>query len=330
MRRGFTLIEMLLVIAIIGVLMGILIPAVSGARRTAQGAAGAANMRSLSQIHFIYTADNKNEFYNAFTSFGGGSHSVAAGDGVWRFGWLRKYYPHFNTDGFAPYWYAFMQKTDLNGGLPLDIQFSPADGDSLSRFRTMGSGVEADEYLFPGSYYYSPTFWKEHSLYNAAEFRNGSPYWVSDPPPPPPKCEDPSIKARRFVEEVTYPSQKVLLYERADFQQPRRVRIEQGRGETEAISPGWSNPRAKPQVITVDGAMRVADMYELTEAAARGLKEDPDRAMVPVQIVRPPNLMPVLPSHGKTYIEEGHDGDGLYPYFFAGTRYGLKGRDLLR
>lgn len=124
---------------------------------------------------------------------------------------------------------------------------------------------------------------------------------------------------------------KVLLFERADFQQATRVRIEDGRGVAEGKNPGWSNPRAKPQVVTVDGAVRSADVHELTEAAAQSLASDPRRELVPVEIVRPPDAFPVLPNGAGFAIEdESNPGDGLYPYFFAGTRYGLKGRDLLR
>lgn len=57
-RKGFTLIELLVVIAIIALLMGILIPALSAARKLASGAACMGNQRSLSIAWVVYADDN--------------------------------------------------------------------------------------------------------------------------------------------------------------------------------------------------------------------------------------------------------------------------------
>lgn len=59
-RDGFTLIELLVVISIIALLVGILLPALGAARRTAQGAVCLGHERSFGQAMAIYSTDNNN------------------------------------------------------------------------------------------------------------------------------------------------------------------------------------------------------------------------------------------------------------------------------
>ncbi|MEM1446765.1 MAG: prepilin-type N-terminal cleavage/methylation domain-containing protein [Planctomycetota bacterium] len=65
-RRAFTLIELLVVISIIALLIGILLPALSAARATAQSVACLANARSLAQMIATYHADERG-FYVPYT-----------------------------------------------------------------------------------------------------------------------------------------------------------------------------------------------------------------------------------------------------------------------
>ncbi|MGE5293877.1 MAG: type II secretion system protein [Solirubrobacterales bacterium] len=60
---GFTLIELLVVISIIAVLMAILVPAISRARKTAQAAVCLAHLRQWGTVFFLYTADNNGRFW---------------------------------------------------------------------------------------------------------------------------------------------------------------------------------------------------------------------------------------------------------------------------
>src|SRR5205809_4683999 len=61
-RRAFTLIELLVVISIIALLISILLPSLSGARRTGQRVACLADLRTIGQGVSIYGQDNEDWF----------------------------------------------------------------------------------------------------------------------------------------------------------------------------------------------------------------------------------------------------------------------------
>ena len=66
-KKGFTLIEMLVVIAIIAVLVSIVVPTVSAATKKAQAATDAANLRSLAAEAAIDYLDD-NDLDNTYTA----------------------------------------------------------------------------------------------------------------------------------------------------------------------------------------------------------------------------------------------------------------------
>lgn len=64
-RRAFTLIELLVVISIIALLIGILLPSLAMAKRSAESAQCKSNIRSLATINIAYATDNKQFFVPA-------------------------------------------------------------------------------------------------------------------------------------------------------------------------------------------------------------------------------------------------------------------------
>lgn len=66
--RAFTLIELLMVIAIIGILAAILVPVVSKVRQTARNTQCIGNLRGLAMGQLAFAGDNKNRFAGGYLS----------------------------------------------------------------------------------------------------------------------------------------------------------------------------------------------------------------------------------------------------------------------
>lgn len=67
MRKGFTIIELLVVVAIIGLLLAILLPAIGKARETAQGTQSLSNLRSIGQACGIYASEFQDRQWTAIS-----------------------------------------------------------------------------------------------------------------------------------------------------------------------------------------------------------------------------------------------------------------------
>lgn len=73
---GFTLVELLVVIAVIGLLIAVLMPALAGSRRKALSITCASRMRQIGTASMMYTQDNEGQFARS-------SHSASV------YGWMR-------------------------------------------------------------------------------------------------------------------------------------------------------------------------------------------------------------------------------------------------
>ena len=61
-RKGFTLVELLVVISIIALLIGILLPALGAARRTARLMQSNTQVRGIHQAMLIYAEGNRDKY----------------------------------------------------------------------------------------------------------------------------------------------------------------------------------------------------------------------------------------------------------------------------
>lgn len=335
LSRAFSLIELLVVIAIIALIAGLALPAIVNSRKTAQNAVGQVNQRSMHQIHIAFTTDHRGEFYNPFAGMQESDPIVIRSGGGYKFGYATK--SRYTTEGFMAFWYGIMAEMHPNESVPIEACVNPADGDTISAIRN-AAGSTGTSGLAPGSFYYSPTFWRSPDLYtftvNTAPCcpNEYGPMYRGDCCDPCNNCAPTSCcdGSRNNLDMVSSPSGKVMLYERADFLQTQRTRIDGSSSITQPRPPAWNNPRARPNVMTVDGSIIRADMRDLTARAAESIRKDKALTYLPVDLLNVPDKFSQQREGSGISIDGHTNTDGMYPMFFAATRNGIRGRDLPR
>jgi prepilin-type N-terminal cleavage/methylation domain-containing protein len=317
-RRGFTLVELLVVMAIVALLIGILLPALGAARRKGQAAVSLSNLRGLGQMMFIYAGEHRDEWMNPFPRppTAANFHWIYVNednsppDGYWSMGAIQA---ERKGEIFAAHWASLMMAYAAgdSGAARAEVQFAPADVAARERFRASLSGVNpAGRSLWDGSYFYSPTFWH-------APERYGSDQLVP---------MDASYVKRNKLGDVTLPSEKVLLFERFDFTQPWRRAPD---GARVRLFPTWNNSAATPRVALADGSVtsvRVGALVELSQSSNPLTKE----AFTPSGLWNPSTALLTHYDMHHDGLENGDKGTLASASWFWATRHGIHGRDIPR
>jgi prepilin-type N-terminal cleavage/methylation domain-containing protein len=320
-RRGFTLLELLVCIAIVAVLVSLLLPLMSDARLAGQRAVSLSNLHSNVQYMSAYTLDHKDDFLNPFTmerlrvSHGWDSCCVVfepvthpdEGHHPYEYGWdYGQQYSTSGTETFGYHWLAHMFYADIDTQTHLKSNVAPMDRALLGWYRdhAQAAADKGAAWIFPSSYWYSPVFWQDFGRF---ERTDRSRAWRGNN----------FLIRRNKTTDVFTPSAKVLLFENKDF--------------TAKDQPMWNTVAAKPQVVCVDGSGKSVSMNTTIHDTAGPNSTSPDMLLAPSG--------PWFTSAGEGESEmtrfdygigfgfDWSQGYGRPAYFWA-TRMGIRGRDI--
>lgn len=263
--RGFTLIEVLVVIAVIALLISILLPAMGEARRTTRRVLSMANLRGAAQFNHAYSGDHQDCWVNPFVTGRGAisrpwvwvqnpPNGYAFGTYGWCYG---DPYSNSGSESYGYHWLSHTQFQDNDIASRLRSNVAPDDAD-LARWLRENTNQGAQnnyEWIFPCSYWYPPTFWQDPSRFRSATRNQGA------------DSNGHFIRRNRTTDVLT-PSGKVLLFENKDF--------------TSKKKPMWNMPGAKPQVVLTDCSARTVHMSDII------LETDTPTGTTPGMLPSPP------------------------------------------
>jgi prepilin-type N-terminal cleavage/methylation domain-containing protein/prepilin-type processing-associated H-X9-DG protein len=130
MRRGFTLVELLVVIGIIAVLIAILLPALNRAKAAAQAVACSAQLRDLGNAMVLYTHSNRGFLPAARSS----------SEGFIQGSWMFKLQPYLNR---RPVGVGTFNNETIFGGIFRCTAKTDWDPQSLSDFNRISYAMNA-------------------------------------------------------------------------------------------------------------------------------------------------------------------------------------------
>ncbi|MBX3357342.1 MAG: prepilin-type N-terminal cleavage/methylation domain-containing protein [Phycisphaeraceae bacterium] len=326
---GFTLVELLVVIAVVAVLISLLAPAISGARLAGRRCVSAANLHSLYGVHAAYWNEHKDSLLNPFdagtpTMYPG--LQTLTGPVAWSTviapctsqtaspGGLTIWDASRTTEAYCHIWGSYV--ADYLEGIDDGPAWMRDPSDPVLAQRTAelrASSWPQNLRLYDTSYWYPPVFWLKSERYQSETFvpigpAPGESQWL----------------ARHTISSVPMSSHKALLFERMDWSGRRPVQ--------------WNNLRARPQVAFVDGSVSVvtmADVHALAESAHPNVTGtfrpsgyfDPAADFAQTWLIGPP----VGPSDGTDPYETGgapYAGTTAWRQYLYATRKGVGGMDV--
>jgi prepilin-type N-terminal cleavage/methylation domain-containing protein len=257
--RAFTLIEILVAISVIAILISIAIPALRGARDSAESTVCDTTMRSLGQGMMLLAADNGGYWMNLFES------DLHAPMATWNDGGEKQY--EIPYDAQAQYWPGGLIGSYFSHGDPAEVWTCPQvvrHGHSLSEWSDHLRKHPADGAL--ASYAYS------QSLVTSADL------WAGDDAAIAARWPDRDRYRRRVpIAAVAFPSQKGALLERAAFHDARR-------GDNTIYGADHEKCR-RLGVLFCDGSVRRVERRDMNLGVPMSQLFDSDPEVDPVPVV---------------------------------------------